>query len=82
MCFRPPQATAPKKCPECGARNPGVNKTCRQCGKPLPESTVPCPECGVQMPESHKICSNCGFNGKPGSGDPAKRKQQEPEDED
>jgi NMD protein affecting ribosome stability and mRNA decay len=48
----------------------------------LPESTIPCPECGVQMPESSKVCGNCGFNGRPGSGDPAKRKPQDLEDED
>ncbi|WP_373657689.1 zinc-ribbon domain-containing protein [Sporomusa acidovorans] len=36
MCFRPPEIKAPVKCPECGARNLGTNKTCKKCGKPLP----------------------------------------------
>jgi predicted amidophosphoribosyltransferase len=82
MCFRPPQAVAPITCPECGARNPGVRKTCKQCGKPLPEPSVSCPECGAQMPQNSKICGNCGYNGKPGSGDPAKRKQPQSDEED
>ncbi|TWH59485.1 double zinc ribbon protein [Desulfitobacterium sp. LBE] len=76
MCFRPPEVAAPKKCPECGARNPGVFKTCKKCGNPLPEAKITCPECGKQMPDSHKVCSNCGFNGKPGSGDPTKRMEE------
>lgn len=77
MCFRPPEATLapPKKCPECGARNPGKNKTCKKCGIPLPEAMIPCQECGDLQPESNKVCSNCGFNGRPGSGNPEKRKQ-------
>jgi ribosomal protein L40E len=74
MCFRPPQAAAPKKCPECGARNPGMNKTCKVCGKPLPEAMITCPECGNQMPADSKICPKCGYNGRPGSGNPNKLK--------
>lgn len=31
MCFRPPTATKPKKCPECGAMNPATAKNCIKC---------------------------------------------------
>lgn len=46
---------------------------CPFCKNELPEETIPCPECGVEQPVSNKVCANCGFNGKPGSGDAAKR---------
>lgn len=75
MCFRPPQMLTPKKCLECGARNPGMNQVCKKCGSPLPETMIDCPHCGVAQPETNKVCLNCGFNGKPDSGNPAKRKQ-------
>lgn len=75
MCFRPPEMKAPKKCPACGARNPGMNKVCKKCGEPLPETMIPCPACGALQPEGSKVCGNCGFNGKPGSGDPTKAKK-------
>lgn len=75
MCFRPPSVTKPTKCPSCGIFNLPPNKTCKKCGAELPEEMIPCPECGVPQPISSKVCGNCGFNGKLGSGDPAKRKQ-------
>lgn len=31
MCFRPPAAQKPQKCPECGTMNPGTPKSCRKC---------------------------------------------------
>ncbi|HHY25883.1 hypothetical protein [Desulfitobacterium sp. PCE1] len=31
MCFRPPTAGKPVKCPECGAVNPATAKTCLKC---------------------------------------------------
>ncbi|ACL20393.1 hypothetical protein [Desulfitobacterium hafniense] len=31
MCFRPPSAGKPKKCPDCGALNPSVVKNCVKC---------------------------------------------------
>lgn len=31
MCFRPPTAGKPVKCPQCGAINPGVAKNCIKC---------------------------------------------------
>ncbi len=79
MCFRPPEATIapPKKCPACGQRNPGKNKVCRKCGADLPETMIPCPHCGQEQAEGTKLCANCGFNGKLGSGDPAKSKPSE-----
>ena len=75
MCFRPPSVRKPKKCTNCGTLNPAAIKVCNKCGAPLPEDTIPCPHCGVQQPVTNKVCGNCGFNGRPGSGDPAKRKQ-------
>lgn len=35
MCFRPPTAAKPKKCPKCGTMNPGTLKICRKCQSPL-----------------------------------------------
>lgn len=32
MCFRPPTANKPVKCPECGSFNPPTLKKCRKCG--------------------------------------------------
>jgi ribosomal protein L37E len=32
MCFRPPNAQKPIKCPRCGALNPANVKKCRKCG--------------------------------------------------
>lgn len=74
MCFRPPETKKPKKCTECGFFNPPQNITCKKCGAELPATKIPCPECGVPQPLNMKVCVNCGYNGKPGSGDPAKRK--------
>ena len=74
MCFRPPTVRKPKKCPKCGILNPATIKTCNKCGAELPGDTTPCPHCGVQQPVTNKVCKNCGFNGKYGSGDPAKHK--------
>lgn len=74
MCFRPPETKRPKKCAGCGFFNPPQNTSCKKCGAELPEEMMPCPECGVLQPISLKVCGNCGFNGRPGSGDPAKRK--------
>lgn len=31
MCFRPPTAGKPVKCPSCGAVNPSVAKACIKC---------------------------------------------------
>jgi ribosomal protein L40E len=31
MCFRPPAAGKPKKCPQCGTLNPPVAKECKKC---------------------------------------------------
>lgn len=31
MCFRPPTAGKPMKCPGCGAVNPATAKTCIKC---------------------------------------------------
>lgn len=31
MCFRPPQAQKPTKCPQCGAMNPPTKKNCGKC---------------------------------------------------
>jgi uncharacterized membrane protein YvbJ len=74
MCFRPPGAARNIKCPNCGMFNPPTLENCRKCGTEIPKPMIPCPECGVMQPENNKICTNCGFNGKPGSGDPTKRK--------
>ena len=73
MCFRPPQVNKPIKCPECSAYNRPGSKLCNKCGAEL--DMIACPECGVKQPITNTVCGNCGFNGKPGSGDPAKRKQ-------
>lgn len=79
MCFRPPSLSRPLDCTNCGKKIPRMQgKTltvCPFCKTNLPEETVPCPECGDNQPITNKVCSNCGFNGKPGSGDPARRKQ-------
>jgi ribosomal protein L40E len=74
MCFRPPGAAKNVKCTNCGMFNPPTLEKCRKCGSEIPKQMIPCPECGVMQPENNKVCANCGFNGKPGSGDPAKRK--------
>ena len=76
MCFRPPALNKlMHKCEACGQFNKPDAKVCKKCGADMPEETVDCPECGVAQPISNKVCGNCGFNGKPGSGDPAKRKE-------
>jgi len=31
MCFRPPSAGKPIKCPSCGALNPSIAKNCVKC---------------------------------------------------
>lgn len=31
MCFRPPSAGKPVKCPECGSINPAIAKNCVKC---------------------------------------------------
>ena len=74
MCFRPAtlDTRKPIKCPKCGYINRPGSKTCKECKEDL--FKVPCPECGDLQPGNNKVCGNCGFNGKPGSGDPAKRK--------
>lgn len=74
MCFRPGSVQTPIRCPECTTFNPPANKVCKKCGAVMPEATIPCPHCKVQQPVSNKVCKNCGFNGKPGSGDPLKKK--------
>ena len=78
MCFRPPSLSRPLDCPNCGKKIPRMQgktlKSCPFCKSELPEETIPCPECGDNQPITNKVCTNCGFNGKPGSGDPAKRK--------
>lgn len=76
MCFRPPEATKRVICPDCGAINHPAARNCKKCKADLTsvKNMVPCPECGVPQPADSKVCGNCGFNGKPGSGDPAKRK--------
>ncbi|CEP66578.1 Zinc-ribbon domain [Moorella glycerini] len=40
MCFRPPIAARPIKCPKCGAINPVVAKVCSKCQTPLEEKKV------------------------------------------
>ena len=72
MCFRPPGAAKNVKCPGCGMFNKPDALKCRKCGGEMP---IYCPECGLPQPRENKVCGNCGFNGKPGSGDPTKRKQ-------
>lgn len=74
MCFRPPGAAKNIRCPSCGMFNPPTLDKCRKCKTEIPKGIL-CPECGVLQPETNKVCGNCGFNGKPGSGDPAKRKK-------
>jgi hypothetical protein len=32
MCFRPPTANKPVKCPACGSFNPPISKVCKKCG--------------------------------------------------
>ncbi|ACL19912.1 hypothetical protein DesLBE_1535 [Desulfitobacterium sp. LBE] len=32
MCFRPPTANKPVKCPACGMYNPPTMKVCKKCG--------------------------------------------------
>ncbi len=32
MCFRPPTANKPVKCPACGSFNPASLKACKRCG--------------------------------------------------
>lgn len=79
MCFRPATLSKPVECPKCGKKVSSMagirQKKCPFCGTELPKETIPCPHCGVQQPATNKVCGNCGFNGRPGSGDPAKRKQ-------
>lgn len=41
MCFRPPQAQKLRKCPECGALNPGIAKTCVKCKAELTKPSEP-----------------------------------------
>ncbi|MDR1701201.1 MAG: zinc ribbon domain-containing protein [Sporomusaceae bacterium] len=74
MCFRPATVDkrAPITCPKCGFVNRPGSKTCKECKQDL--FVTDCPECGVPQPTSALVCKNCGYNGKPGSGDPAKRK--------
>lgn len=74
MCFRPPGAAKAVKCTHCNMFNPPTADKCRKCGNPIPKNMIPCPECGVPQPDTNAVCANCGFNGKPGSGDPAKKK--------
>ena len=35
MCFRPPSAAKPKKCPSCGSMNPPTRTTCLKCNADL-----------------------------------------------
>ncbi|MFA6807970.1 MAG: zinc-ribbon domain-containing protein [Eubacteriales bacterium] len=35
MCFRPPSAARPKKCPQCGSMNPPNRTTCSKCNANL-----------------------------------------------
>jgi ribosomal protein L40E len=37
MCFRPPSASKPKKCPNCDALNPPIAKNCVKCKSALTE---------------------------------------------
>lgn len=37
MCFRPPYAGKPVKCPKCGKMNPPKNTECIQCKAELPK---------------------------------------------
>lgn len=39
MCFRPPAAQKPIKCPACGTVNPPTNKTCKKCQAELQQET-------------------------------------------
>lgn len=41
MCFRPPTASATKKCPNCGTENPSLEIICSECGAELPLEGVP-----------------------------------------
>lgn len=38
MCFRPPAAQKPVKCPACGALNPGMVTKCVKCKADLSET--------------------------------------------
>lgn len=38
MCFRPPTAQKPVRCPQCGALNPPINKQCNKCKAKLEDS--------------------------------------------
>lgn len=35
MCFRPPSAVKPVKCPSCGTMNPSTSTVCRKCKEKL-----------------------------------------------
>lgn len=35
MCFRPPSASKPKICPECGIKNLPIRTTCLKCNADL-----------------------------------------------
>ncbi|WP_173361739.1 hypothetical protein [Desulfitobacterium hafniense] len=35
MCFRPPNVSKPKVCPDCGAQNPPIRTTCLKCNADL-----------------------------------------------
>jgi len=73
MCFRPPEAgKGLQKCPACGKFSKPGSTVCHKCGTDL--SLVVCPHCGELQNNTLLICPNCGFNGKPDSGDPAKKK--------
>lgn len=41
MCFRPPTAGKPIKCPQCGSINPATAKTCIKCKEDLTNLTKP-----------------------------------------
>ncbi len=73
MCFRPPELNKlMRKCDQCGQFNKPEADKCKKCGAPI--GMIPCPECGELQHETNMVCKNCGFNGKPGSGDPSKKK--------
>ncbi len=40
MCFRPPSAQKPVKCPQCGALNPAISKKCVKCKAELEQENL------------------------------------------
>ncbi len=65
MCFRPPTAGKPTKCPQCGAINPATAKTCIKCKADL---TKP-----KDNNDQGKLEDSYGWTGRQGFGGPLKK---------